>query len=969
MPEPSDLPKKEHLPKEVSELKKPTVSYLTDSEKQPHATHIHNKPEIKKSIPEHHKPAVHHHTEHKSHKHSDDHLLEIRKDKAIAFIKNKASWIWYLVLAYIVWISVFIRTRNLGGLRDITTQTWTLGPDLDPFLFLRWSKAIVEQGSLYVIDTMRYVPLGFNTSEELLLHPYLMAWFHKIAVNFGSESVTHSAVLYPVAMFALTIIAFFAMVRIIFRDSLGETRATIVALISSFFLAVIPVILPRTIAGIPEKESAGFLFLFLGFYLFVSAWRKTTEIKSYVLSALAGAAAAGMTLIWGGSVFLFYTIGITILFALLLGQLDKRRLYGSIIWMTVALILTYIFTTRFSISALFTATPHLLIFLGIGAALVSLALTKTKFGNFTRTPRFEKIPIPVIALIIMVIFGFVGSVAFFGFDLIERKASQVKRNLITPISDRFGVTVAENRQPYFTEWVGSFGPHYQDIPLLFWLFILGSVVLVFQLTKEFRKGERWSLTGSYFVLLMGAIFSRYSPSSTLNGTSAQSLIFYGFGIALFLYIAGKIYYRKYHNNQELLKSVDTNLILLLTFSFLSILAARGAVRLIMVLAAPTAIFAGYLAVTSTTWPGKVKDDLFKMITWAIVFVIIAATFFAGFQFYQQSKNGAGGQVPNSYSQQWQQAMAWVRANTDSNAVFGHWWDYGYWVQSIGERATVLDGGNAIPYWNHLMGRHALTGSDNDLALSYLFTHKTTHFLIDSTDIGKYGAFSSIGSGAGTEFDRRSYFTFFSIQGSRETKENLVSSYTGSFGLDQDVVYETNGTTIFLPEGRADLDAINVHRDKETNEIVNVEGIFVDQENGIQSQHTIPMRYIYSNGELTDLDQGINAGVYLMPAVDPSRGSLQRDAIAMYLSNKTVQSQLARLYLYKEDNPNFKLVHSENDVVVKQLQSANALSPDEDIVFMQGFRGPLRIWEIDYPEGMVAEEEFMSVNYPSSLQQT
>ena len=31
------------------------------------------------------------------------------------------------------------------------------------------------------------------------------------------------------------------------------------------------------------------------------------------------------------------------------------------------------------------------------------------------------------------------------------------------------------------------------------------------------------------------------------------------------------------------------------------------------------------------------------------------------------------------------------------------------------------------------------------ALEFLYTHDTSHFLIDSTDIGKYSAFSSIGS--------------------------------------------------------------------------------------------------------------------------------------------------------------------------------------------------------------------------------
>ena len=95
--------------------------------------------------------------------------LEERKQKLINFLKQKKDWIYYLILAFIVFIGTFIRTRNISKLKDITTGTWTLGPDLDPFLFLRWAKDIVENGSLMVFDTMRSVPLGFNTAAEMKL--------------------------------------------------------------------------------------------------------------------------------------------------------------------------------------------------------------------------------------------------------------------------------------------------------------------------------------------------------------------------------------------------------------------------------------------------------------------------------------------------------------------------------------------------------------------------------------------------------------------------------------------------------------------------------------------------------------------------------------------------------------------------------------------------------------------------------
>ena len=86
---------------------------------------------------------------------------------------------------------------------------------------------------------------------------------------------------------------------------------------------------------------------------------------------------------------------------------------------------------------------------------------------------------------------------------------------------------------------------------------------------------------------------------------------------------------------------------------------------------------------------------------------------------------------------------------------------------------------------------------------------------------------------------------------------------------------------------------------------------------------------------------------------------------MYLSNKTVQSNLARLYLYNLDDPNFNLVHSEEDSLVKQLKSANLLAQGNDFVYAsdQGLHGPIRIWEIKYPAGIEAREEYLKLEYP------
>jgi asparagine N-glycosylation enzyme membrane subunit Stt3 len=234
---------------------------------------------------------------------------------------------FYPILGWLVWISVKLRTRNVDGLRDVSTGGWTLGPDLDPFLFLRWAKAIVQDGTLYALDTMRYVPRGFQTKSEMFLLPYLIAWFHKVAVIFGSGSVEQSAAIFPVFMFAITVVAFFFLTRKILIGRFGSWKASIAAVISSFFLLSIPSLLPRTIAGIPEKESAAFFFLFMAFYFFLCAWQ-TKKMKWKIVNAvIAGIMTASMAIIWGGFIYIFVTLALTMFIAFVLGQVKKDKLY------------------------------------------------------------------------------------------------------------------------------------------------------------------------------------------------------------------------------------------------------------------------------------------------------------------------------------------------------------------------------------------------------------------------------------------------------------------------------------------------------------------------------------------------------------------------------------------------------------------------------------------------------------------
>jgi len=46
---------------------------------------------------------------------------------------------------------------------------------------------------------------------------------------------------------------------------------------------------------------------------------------------------------------------------------------------------------------------------------------------------------------------------------------------------------------------------------------------------------------------------------------------------------------------------------------------------------------------------------------------------------------------------WPDAMQWVRENTPKDAVIAAWWDYGYWISTLGERKTLADNSTLLDW--------------------------------------------------------------------------------------------------------------------------------------------------------------------------------------------------------------------------------------------------------------------------------
>jgi len=885
-------------------------------------------------------------------------IVEERKKKLIDFFKNKQIWvIGILIIALILggYIRYLPMTDHGGnpGLWDITTNTWTLGPDLDPWLFTRYAKTIVEQGQLPEIDTMRNVPLGFKTSKETQLLSYMIVGTYYLVNLFGDYNILFAAAFFPVIMFALTIISFFLFVREIFNRKTKESvkKANIIASISTFIMIVTPVFLSRTIAGIPEKESAAFFFMFLAFYLFLKAWKSEGIRKAIILSILSGIATALMGLIWGGFIYVFITIAIATIISFIFNTVDKQRFIVYFLWFSSSFIIL-ISSSKFTFINKINSLESLLAASVFFILLVHFIIWKIKIFK-----GLEKIKLPknIVSLIVGIVLILILGLVAFGPSFIIEKINVVNKMFFTPTVGRWAITVAENRQPYFTEWEGNFGPHIKDFAIMFWLFFAGSIVLFKEMLGKLKNKDSWILTGFYTLLLFGLVFSRYSGSSIFNGENFISKAFY-YGSALLLIGSLIYYYTKYHKLEDYaFEKIDYEFLFLFAFFFLCLFTARGAVRLIMVLATVAPVFLAYLVVKSIEKFRETKDETWKIMMGALMIIIIIASlivFFGipGYQsgFFQQVKSEAYNMVPSSYNQQWQKAMAWVREETPKDAVFGHWWDYGYWVQSIGDRATVTDGGNAISFWNYYMGRLVLTGDNQKDALEFLYNHNTNYFLIDSSDIGKYGAFSSIGSNE--NYDRYSWIGAFLLDESQtqETNNQTLFIYPGGVALDEDLIIEEEGKEIMLPSGNSGVGAIILpsKNSEEGNKFEQPYIIVVSQ----GKQYKVNLRYLYADGEFFDFTSGIEATAYIFPRLVQQGQGITKSPIgaAMYLSPRLMRGMLSQIYILNDPFnkfPNFKIIHKEQNSIIDDLnrQGMNL----SDFVYFQGVQGPIKIWEIKY----------------------
>ena len=836
----------------------------------------------------------------------------LEKKKLLKRLLNKKA-LCLVLLALVILIGAFIRIQNLPLLQDKYTI------ELDTDYFLRMTETINEKGYLPQNDTLRYAPIGFDSRDENNFLSFTMVYTYK-TLHFFNKSITleKAVILHPVIFFILGMIAFYFLIKEIFDEY--------TALIASLLLVIIPAYLQRTMAGFSDKESIGMFLMFLALLFIIKSEKEKKPTISGIYSLLSGIITGLMGLAWGGFKFSIIIIAAYYLMLFLLGKITLRSVTNYTLWMIPFTILTATFIGKYGgLKGLVSSSTSGFVYLVFGILIIGFFVNRAKRFDKILT----KIPLPreTTILLALIVIGSLASYLILGQTAITNLITDAQGMLLRGITNsRLGLTVAESKQPYFYDWYQSFG-------FTIVLFFIGISLVFSKALNELQYKK--TLIVLFTLFLVGIIISRSSENTLLNGETMISDALFFATFALLLIYGAYTYLKSYNKDKELFGKIQNPNIYLAFFVIwlvVVMLAARGGIRLFMIFAPVLCTVIAFLAISLSKYVFGLTDKFYKTIGIITILLVIVPIIYANTStsYYSAKYTGPG------FDNQWQNAMTWVKENTQKDAVFAHWWDYGYWIQTRGERATITDGGNFIPYWNHLMGRHVLSAKNETEALEFLNAHGATHLLIISDEIGKYTAYSSIGSDE--NFDIFSWISTFVMNAESTIQEGDTYTYffSGATALDENFVYQDK----VFPQNEAYIAGfiIPVKEIDDTYEIKQPKAVLFYR----NERTDVPVECVYDEKKIIYNETGLKGCLRIFPRYLNNKYQQENGAL-LYVSRKGIDALWTKLFLFDEKSKYFEIGYDDSSL--NQLAYYNGR-----------ILGPIKIWKINYPKNFTISNE-------------
>ncbi|MFA5061451.1 MAG: STT3 domain-containing protein [Candidatus Pacearchaeota archaeon] len=876
-----------------------------------------------------------------------------------SFLNNKKiQWILTIIVFLVILsVSVNIRLSNLEILKDSTTGEY-LSNDLDSMYFYRQAETQLEQGSLPEVDERRSPGYEVGWVNEIIDNALI--WNYKLLKTINPDiTFNYASTISAPIFFAIGLTLFFILSLLLLKSKAGS-------LVTCALLAFAPGFLFRSIAGFYDHDHIGVFALFaLMIFVFLGIKYFEKNYKSTIFwSTIIGFFTSLVLVSWGGAItFVLVSFPIISLLYYLFNNQDKKKfLLFYLIWMVSSIIFTPLLGADSGLMlGRFTDSQGILVLFVLLYTLLDFLIIKLYNKKSFLKKKYHQFYVFGSTIVL----GILGLLAMgkSPFAMIRKAWATLIYPFFGEFTGRLSATVAENSQPYLTELIAQNGK------IMFWLFLLGLLFVAINLARNSSKiKNKIILSSSTFLLFFAILFSRYSSASLFNGENFISQTLYLLGAVVFITGVAVVYSREKFK-------IDVGEIILFAIAVTVVMNARAAIRSFFLITPFIALIAGYGLLSLWKKYKGSKEETLKVILAVSLVLLLIISFYNIYLNYQTSSAQAQ-YVGPSANIQWQNAMSWVRNNTSPRDVFVHWWDYGYFLQTLGKRPTVTDGGHSGGDSTiHYIGRYILTTPKPETAYSFMKTWNVSYLLIDPTEMGKYGAFSKIGSNE--SWDRVSAGIFSGASDDSqtiETSKGMTKVYVLGGCVDEDIIYTENNSRIFLP-------GITVTQQQRMVCNSYVAGVImdfgIDEENktfmkqpiGVffynNNQYRIPLKNVYFGGQMISFEEGVDSVIYIIPEVDEQKGVIDQTGAVIYLSPRTFNSLMGRLYIlddYYNEYEGLILAHKEDSPVVdyfKQFTNGEL----SEFIYYNGLQAPLKIWEVNYPQDTPIYEEFLKREIP------
>ena len=232
--------------------------------------------------------------------------------------------------------------------------------------------------------------------------------------------------------------------------------------------------------------------------------------------------------------------------------------------------------------------------------------------------------------------------------------------------------------------------------LLISIIIIGSFLLILNIEFNFIGGSSFRYLNAInpFLTTIDPLVDSVAEHATTN--ISLSFLFHSIwmifaGIGVWILLSKKIPQTFVKNDMK---------IFVLAFGMTGVYISSSFIRLEVFASISLIVLSSIALSILTTNIFKIKFFGKKNYLFKISYVVIIAFLFTLPLIFPENSNWIShadtppiiltGATNNPPTSDWLETLEWIKLNTPENAVIASWWDYGYWIQTMAERASLSD---------------------------------------------------------------------------------------------------------------------------------------------------------------------------------------------------------------------------------------------------------------------------------------